>query len=92
MNVDSTLVAQAPKIFPHISKMKQQIAAALGVSEKQIGIKATTNEGLGFHRPGRRNCRHGGGERGFRMSAWPRNEQRLEEVKPADSVRVLSDT
>lgn len=48
VNVDATVIAQAPKIFPHITAMKKNIAAALGVSEKQIGVKATTNEGLGF--------------------------------------------
>jgi 2-C-methyl-D-erythritol 2,4-cyclodiphosphate synthase len=48
VNVDATLIAQAPKIFPHIAAMKKNIAAALGVSEKKIGIKATTNEKLGF--------------------------------------------
>ena len=48
VNVDATVVAQAPKIYPHIAEMKKRIAAALGVSEKQIGVKATTNEQLGF--------------------------------------------
>ena len=48
VNVDATVIAQAPKIYPHIAGMKQNIAAALGVSEKQIGIKATTNEHMGF--------------------------------------------
>jgi len=48
VNVDATVIAQAPKIYPHLAKMKQCIAAALGVSEKQIGVKATTNEHLGF--------------------------------------------
>jgi 2-C-methyl-D-erythritol 2,4-cyclodiphosphate synthase len=48
VNVDATVIAQAPKIYPHIAEMKKRIAAALGVSEKQIGIKATTNEKLGF--------------------------------------------
>jgi len=48
VNVDATVVAQAPKIYPHIAEMKKRIAAALGVSETQIGIKATTNEHLGF--------------------------------------------
>lgn len=48
VNVDATLIAQAPKIHPHIAGMKQRIAAALGVSEKQIGVKATTNELMGF--------------------------------------------
>jgi 2-C-methyl-D-erythritol 2,4-cyclodiphosphate synthase len=48
INVDATVIAQAPKIFPHIPAMKKNIAEALGLSEKQIGVKATTNEGLGF--------------------------------------------
>jgi 2-C-methyl-D-erythritol 2,4-cyclodiphosphate synthase len=48
VNVDSTLIAQAPKIFPHVEKMKVNIAEALGVNFKIIGIKATTNEHLGF--------------------------------------------
>ena len=48
VNVDATVIAQAPKIYPHIPDMKKNIAAALGVSEKQIGIKATTNEHMGF--------------------------------------------
>jgi 2-C-methyl-D-erythritol 2,4-cyclodiphosphate synthase len=48
VNVDATVLAEAPKIFPHIIEMKKQIAAALGVSEKQIGIKATTNKRMGF--------------------------------------------
>jgi 2-C-methyl-D-erythritol 2,4-cyclodiphosphate synthase len=46
--VDATVIAQAPKIYPHIAGMKRNIAAALGVSEKQIGVKATTNELMGF--------------------------------------------
>ncbi len=48
VNVDATLIAQAPKIYPHIAEMKKCIAAALSVSEQQIGIKATTNELMGF--------------------------------------------
>ena len=48
VNVDATVIAQAPKIYPHIAEMKKRIAVALGVSEKQIGVKATTNEKLGF--------------------------------------------
>ena len=48
VNVDATVIAQAPKIYPHIAEMKKSIAAALGVSEKQIGVKATTNETMGF--------------------------------------------
>jgi 2-C-methyl-D-erythritol 2,4-cyclodiphosphate synthase len=48
VNVDATLVAQEPKLYPHVAEMKKRIAAALGIPEKQIGIKATTNEKLGF--------------------------------------------
>ena len=48
VNVDATVIAQAPKIYPHIAAMKQHIASALGVTEKQIGVKATTNELMGF--------------------------------------------
>lgn len=47
-NVDATIIAQAPKMAPHISKMRENIAKALHVEEKQINIKATTEEGLGF--------------------------------------------
>ena len=47
-NVDSTLIAEAPKILPHAAEMKQNIAKALGISTGQVGIKATTNETMGF--------------------------------------------
>ena len=46
-NVDATLLAEAPKISPHISAMQEKIADALGVKIDAISIKATTNEGLG---------------------------------------------
>ena len=48
VNIDATVIAQAPKIYPHIREMKIRIAAALGVSINQVGIKATTNEHMGF--------------------------------------------
>jgi len=48
VNVDATIVAQNPKIYPHIQEMKANIAAALKLRPNQIGIKATTNEHLGF--------------------------------------------
>ncbi len=48
VNVDATVIAQAPKIYPHIIGMKNNIADALGLRENQIGIKATTNELMGF--------------------------------------------
>ncbi|HWI55660.1 MAG TPA: 2-C-methyl-D-erythritol 2,4-cyclodiphosphate synthase [Bacillota bacterium] len=48
VNVDATLIAQAPKIYPHIAAMKQNLAEALGLKVQRIGIKATTNELMGF--------------------------------------------
>ena len=48
VNVDSTLIAQAPKVYPHIAQMKMKIAEALGLNVERVGIKATTNEHLGF--------------------------------------------
>jgi 2-C-methyl-D-erythritol 2,4-cyclodiphosphate synthase len=48
VNVDATLIAQAPKISPHIKEMKIRIAEALGINFQHVGIKATTNEHLGF--------------------------------------------
>jgi 2-C-methyl-D-erythritol 2,4-cyclodiphosphate synthase len=48
INIDSTLMAQAPKIMSHVPQMKRHIAEALGLDEHKIGIKATTNEHLGF--------------------------------------------
>ena len=48
VNIDATLVAQAPKIAPYRMEMRQNIANALGVSVEQVGVKATTEEHLGF--------------------------------------------
>jgi 2-C-methyl-D-erythritol 2,4-cyclodiphosphate synthase len=50
-NIDATLIAERPKILPHVPQMKANLAAALGLTIGQIGVKATTNERLGF--PGR---------------------------------------
>ncbi|MCB1076687.1 MAG: 2-C-methyl-D-erythritol 2,4-cyclodiphosphate synthase [Verrucomicrobiae bacterium] len=47
-NIDSTVIAEAPKIMPHAPAMKSAIAEALGLDPHQIGIKATTNEMMGF--------------------------------------------
>lgn len=47
-NVDATIIAQAPKMAPHIPEMRENIAKALHVELGQINIKATTEEGLGF--------------------------------------------
>ena len=48
VNVDSTLVAEAPKVLPHRDAMKSNIAAALGIASEKVGVKATTNEAMGF--------------------------------------------
>ena len=47
VNVDATLIAEAPKVAPHISAMRAKIAAALQIDPSRLSIKATTNEGLG---------------------------------------------
>ena len=47
VNVDATLIAEAPKIAPHIPAMRERIARALQLDVTRISIKATTNEGLG---------------------------------------------
>ncbi|HUE11714.1 MAG TPA: 2-C-methyl-D-erythritol 2,4-cyclodiphosphate synthase [Steroidobacteraceae bacterium] len=48
LNVDSTIIAEAPKMAPHIAAMRENIAAALGLPARRVGVKATTNEMLGF--------------------------------------------
>ena len=47
-NIDSALIAEAPKVLPHAAEMKEHIAKSLGIATSQIGIKATTNEKMGF--------------------------------------------
>jgi 2-C-methyl-D-erythritol 2,4-cyclodiphosphate synthase len=48
VNVDVTIVAQAPKMAPHIPKMREFIAADLGLAVEAVNVKATTTEGMGF--------------------------------------------
>jgi 2-C-methyl-D-erythritol 2,4-cyclodiphosphate synthase len=48
INVDSTLVAEEPKISPYVLEMREKIAGALGLDTSRVGVKATTNECLGF--------------------------------------------
>jgi 2-C-methyl-D-erythritol 2,4-cyclodiphosphate synthase len=48
INIDATIMAQAPKIAPHVPAMKANIAKALGITDQRVGVKATTNEHLGF--------------------------------------------
>ena len=47
-NVDVTMIAQAPKLRPHIPQMEENIAAALGIAADRVNVKATTEEHLGF--------------------------------------------
>ncbi len=47
-NVDATVIAQKPKMAPHIPQMRTNMAEAMGIEESQLNIKATTEEGLGF--------------------------------------------
>lgn len=47
-NIDATIIAQAPKMRPHIDAMRQNIAEALQIDVTQVNVKATTEEGLGF--------------------------------------------
>jgi len=47
INIDSTVVAEQPKIFPQLERMKSRLAESAGADPSRIGIKATTNEGLG---------------------------------------------
>ena len=47
-NIDSTIIAQAPKMAPHLDEMKKKIAAALEIDAMQVNVKATTEEHLGF--------------------------------------------
>jgi 2-C-methyl-D-erythritol 2,4-cyclodiphosphate synthase len=47
VNVDSTVIAEAPKLAPHVEAMRQAIAAAIGIDSSAISVKATTSDGLG---------------------------------------------
>lgn len=47
-NIDSTIIAQRPKLAEHIPQMRENIARALGIAVGQVSVKATTEEGLGF--------------------------------------------
>lgn len=47
-NIDSTVIAQRPKLLPYRLQMAENIAAALGIEKEQVSVKATTEEGLGF--------------------------------------------
>lgn len=47
-NIDSTVIAQRPKLLPYRPQMAENIAAALGIKKEQVSVKATSEEGLGF--------------------------------------------
>lgn len=47
-NVDATILAQRPKLAPHIPSMRAHLALHMGISEDRVNVKATTEEGLGF--------------------------------------------
>lgn len=47
-NIDATILAQAPKLFPYKQQMRENLAAAAGLDAAQVSVKATTEEGLGF--------------------------------------------
>ena len=48
VNIDATLLAQAPKVGPYKQQMAENMAAALNIRPEQVNVKATTEEGLGF--------------------------------------------
>ena len=48
VNIDSTVVAQRPKLLPHVPQMRENIARALGLEVSQVSVKGKTEEGLGF--------------------------------------------
>ena len=52
-NIDATIIAQAPKMRPHIDTMRANIARALNIDIEQVNVKATTEEGMGFTGEGR---------------------------------------
>lgn len=47
-NVDATLVAEEPRVAPYVGAMRERLAAAMGVLPEDVGVKATTNERMGF--------------------------------------------
>ena len=57
-NIDTTLIAQAPKVAPYISQMEANIAAALNIPKSRVNVKATTEEHMGFTGSGEGMCCH----------------------------------
>jgi 2-C-methyl-D-erythritol 2,4-cyclodiphosphate synthase len=48
VNIDATLIAEAPKIGPHVAEMREKLATSLSLKVLRVGVKATTNERMGF--------------------------------------------
>ena len=48
LNIDASLIAEAPKVGPYVSAMRERLGAALGLPPARVGVKATTNERMGF--------------------------------------------
>ena len=48
VNIDGTVIAEEPKISPHVAAMRANLASALGLEPRRVGVKATTNERMGF--------------------------------------------
>lgn len=48
VNIDGTIIAQAPKLKPFVEQMRKNIALTCGITEEQVNVKATTEENLGF--------------------------------------------
>ena len=48
VNIDSTIILQKPMVSPHINTIKKNLATLMGINEKQVSVKATTTDGLGF--------------------------------------------
>ena len=57
-NVDATVLAQKPKLAPHIPRMRENLARAMGVGPEQVNVKAATEEGLGFTSSGEGMAAH----------------------------------
>ncbi|OUN08012.1 2-C-methyl-D-erythritol 2,4-cyclodiphosphate synthase [Flavonifractor sp. An92] len=57
-NVDATILAQRPKLAPHIPQMRENLAQRMGISPDRVNVKATTEEGLGFTSSGEGMAAH----------------------------------
>ncbi|MBO5145279.1 MAG: 2-C-methyl-D-erythritol 2,4-cyclodiphosphate synthase [Lachnospiraceae bacterium] len=81
-NIDATIIAQAPKMRPHIDQMRENIANALGISIEQVNVKATTEEGLGVTGEGK-----GISSQAICMLTSPREMATIEAKEQSAAVR-----